>query len=222
MATERTLSIVKPDGVQNGHIGHVISHFESNGIGIRAMKMVRLTQAQAEGFYAEHKGRGFFGELIEFMTSGPVVLLMLEGDDVIAKNRVLMGATDPAQADAGTLRKEFAQSIERNATHGSDAPETAAYEIGYFFAGIDLTREPIPVLPTVQYNMGGIPTNYHGEVVIKKNGDPDVIVPGLMALGEAACVSVHGANRLGSNSLIDLVVFGRAAAAHRVRHENLL
>ncbi len=134
MATERTLSIVKPDGVQNGHIGHVISHFESNGIGIRAMKMVRLTQAQAEGFYAEHKGRGFFGELIEFMTSGPVVLLMLEGDDVIAKNRVLMGATDPAQADAGTLRKLYAESKGRNTVHGSDSPASAARELHYFFS----------------------------------------------------------------------------------------
>ncbi len=133
MALERTLSIVKPDGVQNGHIGHVISKFETNGIAIRAAKLVHLTQAQAEGFYAEHKGRGFFAELIEFMTSGPVVLLMLEGENVIAKNRELMGATDPAQAAEGTLRKLYAESKGRNTVHGSDSPASAARELHYFF-----------------------------------------------------------------------------------------
>lgn len=134
MATERTLSIVKPDGVQNGHIGHVLSHFESNGLRVRAMKMVRLTQPQAEGFYAEHKGRGFFGELIEFMTSGPCVLVMLEGDDAISKNRELMGATDPAQAAPNTLRKLYAESKGRNTVHGSDSAASAERELHYFFS----------------------------------------------------------------------------------------
>jgi nucleoside-diphosphate kinase len=134
MALERTLSIVKPDGVQNGHIGHVISLFETNGIRVRAMRMVQLTTAQAEGFYAEHKGRGFFGELIEFMTSGPCVLMMLEGENAIAKNRELMGATDPAQADAGTVRKLYAESKGRNTVHGSDSPASAERELHYFFA----------------------------------------------------------------------------------------
>ena len=134
MATERTLSIVKPDGVENGHIGHVISHFESNGLKVRAMKMVHLTQPQAEGFYAEHKGRGFFGELIEFMTSGPCVLILLEGDNAIAKNRELMGATDPAQAEANTLRKLYAESKGRNTVHGSDSAVSAARELHYFFS----------------------------------------------------------------------------------------
>jgi nucleoside-diphosphate kinase len=134
MAIESTLSIVKPDGVANGHIGHVISLFESNGLRIRAARMVRLTQAQAEGFYAEHKGRGFFGELIEFMTSGPVVLLVLEGDNAVLRNRELMGATDPAQAADGTLRKLYAESKGRNTVHGSDSPASAAREIHYFFS----------------------------------------------------------------------------------------
>jgi nucleoside-diphosphate kinase len=134
MATERTLSIVKPDGVQNGHIGHVISLFETNGMKVRALKLVQLTQAQAEGFYAEHKGRGFFGELIEFMTSGPAVLIMLEGENAIAKNRELMGATDPAQAAEGTLRKLYAESKGRNTVHGSDSAESADRELKYFFA----------------------------------------------------------------------------------------
>jgi len=134
MAIESTLSIIKPDGVQNGHIGHVISHFETSGITIRAMKMVRLTTEQAEGFYAEHKERGFFRELIDFMTSGPVVLMMLEGEDVIAKNRVLMGDTDPATAAADTLRKLYAESKGRNTVHGSDKPASAVRELHYFFS----------------------------------------------------------------------------------------
>ncbi len=133
MAIERTLSIVKPDGVQNGHIGHVISVFEANGLTIRAAKLVRLTQAQAEGFYAEHKGRGFFGELVEFMTSGPVLLMCLEGENAIAKNRQLMGATDPAQAAEGTIRKLYAESKGRNTVHGSDGEASAARELSYFF-----------------------------------------------------------------------------------------
>lgn len=134
MATERTLSIVKPDGVANGHIGHMISIFEAAGLTIKAAKLVRLTKAQAEGFYAEHAGRGFFGELVEFMTSGPVMLMCLEGENAIAKNRELMGATDPAQAAEGTIRKLYAESKGRNTAHGSDSPESAARELKYFFA----------------------------------------------------------------------------------------
>lgn len=134
MATERTLSIVKPDGVQNGHIGHVISVFEGNGLTIKAAKLVRLTKAQAEGFYAEHAGRGFFGELVEFMTSGPVMLMVLEGEGAILKNRELMGATDPAQAADGTIRKLYAESKGRNTVHGSDSPASAEREIKYFFS----------------------------------------------------------------------------------------
>lgn len=134
MATERTLSIVKPDGVQNGHIGHVISVFEANGLTIKAAKLVRLTKTQAEGFYAEHAGRGFFGELVEFMTSGPVMLMVLEGEGAILKNRELMGATDPAQAADGTIRKLYAESKGRNTAHGSDSPASAEREIKYFFS----------------------------------------------------------------------------------------
>ena len=130
---ERTLSIIKPDGVQKGVIGEVIKRFESNNIKIAAMKMVHLTQSQAEGFYAVHKERPFFGSLTEFMTSGPIVIMVLEGDDVIAKNRKLMGATNFKEAEEGTIRKDFATDIEKNVVHGSDAPETAAFEIGYFF-----------------------------------------------------------------------------------------
>lgn len=133
MATERTLSIVKPDGVANGHIGHVITIFESNGLTIKAAKLVHLTKKQAEGFYAEHAGRGFFGELVEFMTSGPVLLMALEGEGAIAKNRELMGATDPAAAAPGTIRKLYAESKGRNTVHGSDSPASAEREIKYFF-----------------------------------------------------------------------------------------
>jgi nucleoside-diphosphate kinase len=134
MATERTLSIVKPDGVANGHIGHVLAIFETNGLTIRAAKLVRLTAEQAGGFYAEHSHRPFFGELVEFMTSGPVMLICLEGEGAIAKNRELMGATDPAQADAGTIRKLYAESKGKNTVHGSDSAESAARELKYFFA----------------------------------------------------------------------------------------
>jgi nucleoside-diphosphate kinase len=136
--TERTLAIIKPDAVERRLAGKIIQRIEAEGFQIRAMKRVNLSKEQAEGFYAVHRARPFFGSLTAFMSSGPVVVLVLEASDAIKKWRTLMGATDPAKADAGTLRKEFAESIERNATHGSDAPETAAYEIGYFFSGVDL------------------------------------------------------------------------------------
>ena len=136
--TERTLAIIKPDAVERHLAGTIIQRIEAQGFSIRAMKRIHLSKKYAEGFYAVHRERPFFGSLTAFMSSGPVVVLVLEAADAIKKWRTLMGATDPAKADAGTLRKEFAQSIERNATHGSDAPDTAAYEIGYFFAGIEL------------------------------------------------------------------------------------
>ena len=136
--TERTLAIIKPDAVERRLAGTIIQRIEDAGFQIRAMKRVNLSKQQAEGFYAVHRARPFFASLTSFMSSGAAVVLVLEAPDAIKKWRTLMGATDPAKADAGTLRKEFAQSIERNATHGSDAPETAAYEIGYFFPGIDL------------------------------------------------------------------------------------
>lgn len=135
---ERTLAIVKPDAVERRVAGTIIERIEKEGFQIRAMRRLHLSKRQAEGFYAVHRQRPFFASLTDFMASGPVVVLVLEAPDGIKKWRTLMGATDPAKADAGTLRKEFAESIERNATHGSDAPETAAFEIGYFFAGIDL------------------------------------------------------------------------------------
>jgi nucleoside-diphosphate kinase len=135
---ERTLAIIKPDAVERTLAGRIIQRIEDSGFQIRAIKRVHLTQSQAEGFYAVHRERPFFGSLTAFMSSGPAIVLVLEAADAIKRWRTLMGATDPAKADAGTLRREFAQSIERNATHGSDAPETAAYEIGYFFPGIDL------------------------------------------------------------------------------------
>ena len=136
--TERTLAIIKPDAVETKKTGAIIDRIERSGFKIRAMKRVKLRKKQAEGFYAVHKERPFFASLTEFMSSGPSVVLVLEAEDAIKKWRTLMGATNPANADEGTIRKEFAESIERNATHGSDAPETAAYEIGYFFAGVDL------------------------------------------------------------------------------------
>jgi nucleoside-diphosphate kinase len=136
--TERTLAIIKPDAVERSLSGAILQRIEQAGFQIRAMRRVELSQKQAEGFYAVHRARPFFGSLTAFMSSGPAVVVVLEAPDAIKKWRTLMGATDPAKADAGTLRKEFAQSIERNATHGSDAPETAAYEIGYFFAGVEL------------------------------------------------------------------------------------
>jgi nucleoside-diphosphate kinase len=136
--TERTLAIIKPDAVQRRLAGRIIQRIEDAGFQIRAMRLRELTTPEAEGFYAVHRARPFFHSLTTFMSSGPAVVLVLEAPDAIRKWRTLMGATDPAKADAGTLRKEFAESIERNATHGSDAPETAAYEIGYFFPGVDL------------------------------------------------------------------------------------
>jgi len=135
---ERTLAIIKPDAVERGVAGRIIERIESEGFQIRAMRRLHLSQREAEGFYDVHRQRPFFGSLTTFMSSGPAIVMVLEGPDAIRKWRTVMGATDPAKADPGTLRKEFAQSIERNATHGSDAPETAAYEIGYFFAGVDL------------------------------------------------------------------------------------
>ena len=138
MAIERTLSIIKPDGVEKGIIGKVISRFESQGLKPVAMRMTRLSQAEAEGFYAVHKARPFFNDLVKFMTSGPVVLMVLEGENAVLKNRDVMGATDPAKADPGTIRKDFAESIEANSVHGSDSPENAAQEIAFFFSGVEI------------------------------------------------------------------------------------
>jgi len=135
---ERTLSIVKPDGVGKNIIGKVIDRFESNGIRVVAMKMIHMSKAQAEGFYAVHKERPFFGSLTDFMTSGPAVVLVLEGENVIAKNRELMGATNYKEAAEGTIRRDFATDIEKNVVHGSDAPETAAFEIAYFFNQLEI------------------------------------------------------------------------------------
>jgi len=136
--SERTLAIIKPDAVERRVAGRILQRIEDEGFEIRAMRRVHLSPREAEGFYAVHRARPFFASLTAFMSSGASVVLVLEAPDAIRKWRTLMGATDPAKADAGTIRKEFAQSIERNATHGSDAPETAAYEIGYFFAGVEL------------------------------------------------------------------------------------
>src|SRR5258707_10782089 len=136
--TERTLAIIKPDAVERHLAGKIIQRIEDEGFQIRAMRKVPLSKGQAEGFYAVHRHRPFFWSLTAFMSSGPAIVLVLEAPDAIRKWRTLMGATDPAKADAGTIRKDFAEPIERNATHGSDAPETAAFEIGYFFAGNEL------------------------------------------------------------------------------------
>ena len=133
MAVERTLSIIKPDAVGKNIIGKIYSRFESNGLQIVASKMLRLSDVVAGGFYAEHRERPFFKDLVEFMTSGPVVVQVLEGEDAIAKNRELMGATNPQEAAEGTIRADFAHSIDANAVHGSDAPETAKTEIAFFF-----------------------------------------------------------------------------------------
>ena len=133
MAIERTFSIVKPDAVAKNVIGEIYSRFEKGGLKIIASKMLHLSREQAEGFYAVHKERPFFKDLVEFMISGPVMVQVLEGENAIAKNRELMGATNPADADAGTIRADFAQTVDENAVHGSDAPETAAAEIEYFF-----------------------------------------------------------------------------------------
>jgi len=135
---ERTLSIIKPDGVGKNVIGEVIKRFETDGIKIAAMKMIHLTKTQAQGFYAVHKERPFFDSLTDFMTSGPIVVIVLEGKDVIARNRKLMGATNFEEAEEGTIRKDYATNIEKNVVHGSDAPETAAFEIGYFFNAMEI------------------------------------------------------------------------------------
>ncbi|WP_417580970.1 nucleoside-diphosphate kinase [Pelagibacterium sp.] len=133
MAIQRTFSIIKPDATQRNLTGKIISKFEDAGLRIVASKRIQMTREQAEGFYAVHKERPFFGELVDFMISGPVVVQVLEGEDAIAKNREVMGATNPENADAGTIRKEFALSVGENSVHGSDAPETAAEEIKFFF-----------------------------------------------------------------------------------------
>ena len=137
---ERTLAIIKPDAVAGRKIGPIVQRIEEAGFQIRAMRMRKLSKEEAEGIYAVHRERPFFASLTTFMSSGPVVVLALEAPDAIKKWRTLMGATDPAKADAGTLRKDFGASIEHNATHGSDAPDTAAFELGYFFPGIELSR----------------------------------------------------------------------------------
>jgi len=137
---QTTFAIIKPDAVKAGYTGKIIQRIEESGFRILAMQLRQLSVRDAEGFYAVHRERPFFNSLTAFMSSGPVVVLALEAPDAIKKWRGLMGATDPAKADAGTLRKEFGASIENNATHGSDAPETAAFELGYFFPGIDLNR----------------------------------------------------------------------------------
>src|SRR5574340_1086880 len=133
MAVQRTFSIIKPDAVAKNVTGKIVSRFESNGLKVVASRMKHLSRQEAEGFYAVHKDRPFFKDLVDFMVSGPVVLQVLEGEDAIAKNRALMGATDPKKAEPGTIRADFAESIDANAVHGSDAPETAAIEIAYFF-----------------------------------------------------------------------------------------
>ena len=135
---ERTLAIIKPDAVARRLVGSILQRIEQAGFEIRAMRLVHLSTEEAEGFYAVHRERPFFGSLTRFMSSGPAIVLVLEAPNAIQRWRSLMGATDPAKADPGTLRGELAESIERNVTHGSDAPDTAAYEIGYFFAGVGL------------------------------------------------------------------------------------
>ncbi|MDB6060716.1 MAG: nucleoside diphosphate kinase [Verrucomicrobiaceae bacterium] len=138
MAVERTLSIIKPDAVAKNVVGEIYSRFEKAGLHLVAAKMLRLSREQAEGFYAEHKGRPFFPALIDFMTSGPVTVQVLEGENAVLKNRELMGATNPKNAEPGTIRADFAESIDANAVHGSDAPASAAREIAYFFATCEL------------------------------------------------------------------------------------
>ena len=138
MALERTLSIIKPDAVAKNVIGEIYARFEKAGLNVVAAKMKQLSRAEAEGFYAVHRERPFFKPLVDFMISGPVMIQALEGENAILKNRDLMGATDPKKAAPGTIRAEFAQSIDANAVHGSDAPETAKVEIAYFFAGTEM------------------------------------------------------------------------------------
>ena len=135
---ERTFAIIKPDAVKKGHGGQILARIEKGGFTVRAMRMIRMSKREAEGFYYVHKDRPFFAGLTDFMSSGPCIVMCLEASDAIRKWRALMGATDPAKAEPGTLRKEFGASIDNNATHGSDAPETAAFELGYFFRGMEL------------------------------------------------------------------------------------
>ena len=135
---ERTLSIVKPDGVEKNLIGEVLRRFEEKEISVVAVKMIRLSKSQAEGFYHVHRERPFFSSLTDFMSSGPCVVMVLEGDDAISRVRAIMGATNPEEADPGTIRKDFASDIEKNIVHGSDSPESAAYEIGYFFNQLEI------------------------------------------------------------------------------------
>ncbi len=144
---ERTLSIVKPDAVAAGATGDILSRFEKAGLTIIALKKMRLTEAQAQGFYAVHKERPFFSDLVKFMTEGPIVVSALEGENAIAKNRELMGPTDSTQAEPGTIRGDHGTDIERNAVHGSDAPETARIEIAYFFNAMEV-QAPVEALPT--------------------------------------------------------------------------
>jgi nucleoside-diphosphate kinase len=140
MAIERTLSIIKPDGVEKGVIGNVIGRFEKAGLKPVAMKMKLLSKAEAEGFYAVHKERPFFADLVKFMTSGPVVLMVLEGESAVTRNRDIMGATDPKKAADGTIRKDLATDIEKNTVHGSDSPENAKIEVSYFFPEIEIQQ----------------------------------------------------------------------------------
>ena len=135
---ERTLSIIKPDAVSRNVIGDIIRRFEQNGLKIASIKMIHLTKDQAKGFYAVHEKRPFYDSLTDFMSEGPIVVMILEGSDAIARNRALMGATNPAEAADGTIRKDHGTNVERNAVHGSDAPETAAFEIGYFFSDMEI------------------------------------------------------------------------------------
>ena len=135
---QHTLSIIKPDAVAKGHTGDIIARFEKEGLRIAAMRMTHLDKPGAEGFYAVHKERPFFKDLVEFMTSGPIVVMVLEGEEAIARNREIMGATDPAKADEGTLRKLYASNVQNNAVHGSDGPDTARTEIAYFFSSLDI------------------------------------------------------------------------------------
>jgi nucleoside-diphosphate kinase len=138
MAVERTLSIIKPDATRRNLTGAIVDRFEKAGLKVIASRRIQLSQAQAEAFYGVHRERPFFASLVKFMTSGPVVVQALEGENAIAKNREVMGATNPANAHPGTIRKDFAESIEANSVHGSDAPETAAQEIAFFFSGLDI------------------------------------------------------------------------------------
>ena len=135
---ERTFAIIKPDAVRNRMAGRILSRIEAAGFGVRAMRMIQMSKREAEGFYDVHRGKPFFAGLTDFMSSGPCIVMCLEAPDAIVKWRELMGATDPAKAAEGTLRREFGASIDNNATHGSDAPETAAFELGYFFSGMEL------------------------------------------------------------------------------------